>query len=320
MAAPPLADAHRRTPVRAAAPRTRRRKRSYWPQYLAISPFFVIFAVFGLFPVLFSLYLAFHRWNGLGEMEFVGLDQFRFLVEDSTFWLALRNTFVIWFLSTVPTLCLALVIAAMLNSTVRFTSVYRIAYFVPNITSLVAVAIFFGAVFSTNFGLVNAFLQTMGLPAFEWLTDPFGMKIAVASVMTWQWTGYNAIIYLAGMQAIPSDLYEAAKVDGAGPVQTFFRITVPMLRPIILFTVIVSTVNGLQSFTESQVLFGSNTTLNPNTGGPGQGALTMVLYFYHQAFDNRDFGYGAAISWAVFLVIVLFAVINWRLVQRRVSE
>jgi cellobiose transport system permease protein len=310
----------RTTPVSAAAPRTRRGRRSYWPQYLAISPFFVIFAVFGLFPVLFSLYLAFHRWNGLGEMEFVGLDQFRFLVEDSTFWLALRNTFAIWFLSTVPTLCLALVIAAMLNSTVRFTSVYRIAYFVPNITSLVAVAIFFGAVFSTNFGLVNAFLQAVGLPGAEWLTDPFGMKIAVASVMTWQWTGYNAIIYLAGMQAIPSDLYEAAKVDGAGPVQTFFRITVPMLRPIILFTVIVSTVNGLQSFTESQVLFGSNTTLNPNTGGPGQGALTMVLYFYHQAFDNRDFGYGAAIAWAVFLVIVLFAVINWRLVQRRASE
>ncbi|WP_223165579.1 carbohydrate ABC transporter permease [Lentzea indica] len=304
----------------AAAPRTRRSKRSYWPQYLAISPFFVIFAAFGLFPVLFSLYLAFHRWNGLGEMEFVGLDQFRFLVEDSTFWLALRNTFAIWFLSTVPTLCFALVIAAMLNSAVRFTSVYRVAYFVPNITSLVAVAIFFGAVFSTNFGLVNAFLQTAGLPVVEWLTDPFGMKIAVASVMTWQWTGYNAIIYLAGMQAIPSDLYEAAKVDGAGPVQAFFRITVPMLRPIILFTVIVSTVNGLQSFTESQVLFGSNTTLNPNTGGPGQGALTMVLYFYHQAFDNRDFGYGAAISWAVFLVIVLFAVINWRLVQRRASE
>lgn len=315
-----MADALRTTPVSTAAPRRRRPGRSYWPQYLAVSPFFVIFAVFGLFPVLFSLYLAFHRWNGLGEMEFVGLDQFRFLVEDSTFWLALRNTFAIWFLSTVPTLCLALVIAAMLNSTVRFTSVYRIAYFVPNITSLVAVAIFFGAVFSTNFGLVNAFLQAVGLPGAEWLTDPFGMKIAVASVMTWQWTGYNAIIYLAGMQAIPSDLYEAAKVDGAGPVQTFFRITVPMLRPIILFTVIVSTVNGLQSFTESQVLFGSNTTLNPNTGGPGQGALTMVLYFYHQAFDNRDFGYGAAIAWAVFLVIVLFAVINWRLVQRRASE
>ncbi|WP_202918610.1 carbohydrate ABC transporter permease [Saccharothrix deserti] len=294
-----------------------RRIRSYWPQYLAISPFFVIFAVFGLFPVLFSLYLAFHRWDGLGEMQFVGLDQFRYVLEDGTFWLSMRNTFIIWFISTIPMLSIALVIAAMLNSTKRFSAFYRVAYFVPNITSLVAVAIFFGAVFSTNFGLINAFLQAVGLPTGRWLTDPLGMKIAVATVMTWQWTGYNAIIYLAGMQTIPSDVYEAAKIDGAGPVQTFFRITIPMLRPIILFTVIVSTVSGLQSFTEPQVLFGTNTTLNPNTGGPGQGALTMVLYFYHQAFDNRDFGYGAAIAWVVFAVIALFAAINWRLVQRR---
>lgn len=262
-------------------PSGRRRVLSHWPQYLAISPFFLIFAVFGLFPVLFSLFLAFQRWDGLGEMEFVGLQQFRFLIEDGTFWLSMGNTFVIWFISTVPMLFLALVIASMLNSTVRFTAFYRVAYFIPNVTSLVAMAIFFGAVFSTNFGLVNAFLQSIGLPSVKWLSDPFGMKVAVASVMTWQWTGYNAIIYLAGLQTIPSELYEAAKVDGAGPVQIFFRITVPMLRPIILFTVVVSTVTGLQTFTEPQVLFGTNTTLNPNTGGPGQGGLTMVLYFYH---------------------------------------
>jgi cellobiose transport system permease protein len=295
----------------------RRRVLSHWPQYLAISPFFLIFGVFGLFPVLFSLYLAFHSWDGLGEIKFVGLDQFRFLLADGTFWQSMGNTFVIWFLSTVPMLCMALVIAAMLNSTVRFTSFYRVAYFIPNVTSLVAMAIFFGAVFSTNFGLVNAVLHAFGLPEVRWLTEPFGMKVAVASVMTWQWTGYNAIIYLAGMQTIPSELYEAAKVDGAGPVQIFFRITVPMLRPIILFTLIVSTVTGLQTFTEPQVLFGTNTTLNPNTGGPGQGALTMVLYFYHQAFDNRNFGYGAAIAWLVFIVVMLFVAINWRIVQRR---
>jgi cellobiose transport system permease protein len=298
-------------------PPGRRRVLSHWPQYLAISPFFLIFGVFGLFPVLFSLYLAFHQWDGLGEIRFVGLQQFRFLLADGTFWLSLSNTFVIWFLSTVPMLCMALVIAAMLNSTVRFTSFYRVAYFIPNVTSLVAMAIFFGAVFSTNFGLVNAVLHAFGLPEVRWLTEPFGMKVAVASVMTWQWTGYNAIIYLAGMQTIPSELYEAAKVDGAGPVQIFFRITVPMLRPIILFTVIVSTVTGLQTFTEPQVLFGTNTTLNPNTGGPGQGGLTMVLYFYHQAFDNRNFGYGAAIAWLVFIVVMLFVAINWRIVQRR---
>ncbi|MBP2326495.1 cellobiose transport system permease protein [Kibdelosporangium banguiense] len=294
-----------------------RRVRSFWPQYLAISPFYLIFAVFGLFPVLFSLYLAFHRWDGLGEMQYVGLDQFRYLLDDGTFWLSMRNTFVIWFVSTIPMLFIALVIATMLHSTVRFTAFYRVAYFVPNITSLVAMTIFFGAVFGTNFGLVNGVLQWAGLPSVRWLSDPLGMKIAVATVMTWQWTGYNAIIYLAGLQTIPSEVYEAARVDGAGPVQIFFRITVPMLRPIILFTVVVSTITGMQSFTEPQVLFGTNTTLNPNTGGPGNGALTMVLYFYHQAFDNRDFGYGAAIAWMVFLVVMLFAAINWRLVQRR---
>jgi cellobiose transport system permease protein len=300
-------------------PSGRRRVLSHWPQYLAISPFFLIFAVFGLFPVLFSLYLAFHQWDGLGEMRYVGLQQFRFLLEDSTFWQSMGNTFIIWVISTVPMLFMALVIASLLNSTVRFTAFYRIAYFIPNVTSLVAMAIFFGAVFSTNFGLVNAVLHALGLPTGRWLTEPLGMKIAVASVMTWQWTGYNAIIYLAGLQTIPSELYEAAKVDGAGPVQIFFRITVPMLRPIILFTVVVSTVTGLQSFTEPQVLFGTNTTLNPNTGGPGQGALTMVLYFYHQAFDNRNFGYGAAIAWLVFVVIMLFVAINWRIVARRNS-
>jgi len=300
-------------------PSGRRRVLSHWPQYLAISPFFLIFAVFGLFPVLFSLYLAFHQWDGLGEMRYVGLQQFRFLLEDSTFWQSMGNTFIIWVISTVPMLFMALVIASLLNSTVRFTAFYRIAYFIPNVTSLVAMAIFFGAVFSTNFGLVNAVLHALGLPTGRWLTEPLGMKIAVASVMTWQWTGYNAIIYLAGLQTIPSELYEAAKVDGAGPVQIFFRITVPMLRPIILFTVVVSTVTGLQSFTEPQVLFGTNTTLNPNTGGPGQGALTMVLYFYHQAFDNRNFGYGAAIAWLVFVVIMLFVAINWRIVARRSS-
>ncbi|MEJ3747302.1 sugar ABC transporter permease [Actinomycetes bacterium KLBMP 9797] len=306
-------------PVPGSRHAPRRRPRGllrYWPQYLAISPFYVIFAVFGLFPVLFTLYLAFHRWDGLGEMRYVGLENFRYLVDDSTFWLALRNTIVIWVLSTVPMLCLALVVAAMLNSAVRFKGFYRLAYFVPNITSLVAMAIFFGAVFSTNYGFVNAVLHWLHLPEAAWLSTPWGIKIAIATLITWQWTGYNAIIYLAGMQAIPGDLYEAAKIDGAGPVQTFFRITLPMLRPVILFTVIVSTVTGLQTFTEPQVML-PDTPTTPNSGGPGQAGLTMVLYFYHQAFDNNDFGYGASIAWAVFLVVLLFAAINWRLVQRR---
>jgi cellobiose transport system permease protein len=299
-----------------APARPRRGPWRHWPQYLAISPFYVLFAVFGLFPMVFSLYLAFQRWDGFGDMEFVGLENFRNLVQDGVFWHSLRNTLIIWVFSTVPMLCLALVIAAMLNSAVRFRGFYRVAYFVPNVTSLVAMALFFGAVFASNFGLANAVLHWLHLPEVRWLANPWGIKIAIATVGTWQWTGYNAIIYLAGLQAIPGDLYEAAKVDGAGPVQSFFRITLPLLRPVILFTVIVSTVGGLQTFTEPQVMLpGSN--VNPNTGGPGQEGLTMVLYFYHQAFDNNEFGYASAIAWVVFMVIMLFAVINWRLVQRR---
>ena len=289
---------------------------SYWRQYLAISPFFLVFVGFNLIPVLFTLYLAFQRWDGLGDMQFAGLDQFEFLVHDPTFWLSVRNTIVIWVLGTFPMLFVALVIAVLLNAGVRFTPFYRIAYFLPNVTSLVAVALFFFAIFSSSNGLVNAVLHLLHLPQVQWLQNPFAIKVVIALLMSWQWTGYNAIIYLAGLQTIPTQLYEAAQLDGAGPVRIFRHITIPLLRPIILFTLIVSTVTGLQSFTEPQVLFGSTASVNPNSGGPGQAGLTMMLYFYHQAFDNNDYGYGAAIVWALFLLILLFVVINWRLVAR----
>jgi cellobiose transport system permease protein len=304
-------------PRRSAPPTARptRRVRSFWPQYLAISPFYLLFGVFLLFPVLYSLFLAFQRWDGIGTMSFVGLRQFHFLWQDPVFWLSVRNTLVIWVFSTVPTLFGALVLATLVHSVRRFKAFYRIALFIPNVTSIVAIAIFFTAVFSDNFGLVNALLHMVGLPAVPWMSDPWTIKVVIAALMTWQWTGYNMIIYLAGLQAIPTEVYEAARVDGAGPVRTFFRITVPILRPIILFTVIVSTINGLQSFAEPQVMFGSNAA-NANVGGPGQAGLTTLLYFYQEAFNNNDLGYGAAIVWAFFLLILVLVVVNWRLVQR----
>jgi cellobiose transport system permease protein len=291
--------------------------RTYWPQYLAISPFYVLFAVFGLFPVLFSLYLSFHRWSGVGEHEYVGLDQYRFLVKDHTFYLSLWNTLVIWVMSTVPMLCLALVIAALVHTVGPGKGFYRMAFFIPNVTSVVAMAILFRMLFASNFGLINVVLHAVGLPTYPWSNAPWGIRVAIASLMTWQWVGYNAIIYLAGLQTIPSHLYEAARVDGAGPVRIFFSITLPLLRPVILFTVVISTITGMQSFTEAQVMTGSNAATNPNSGGPGQAGLTMVLYFYQQAFSYNDFGYGAAIAWAIFLIVGVFTVINWRLVSRQ---
>lgn len=291
--------------------------RKYWHLYAAISPFYLIFLGFGLFPVGFSLYLSFHRWDGLGSMEWAGLSQYQYLLSDTDFWNSIGNTVVIWALATFPMIFLAMVTAVMLNSAVRFKGLYRVAYFLPNVTSVVAIAIVFGSIFSTNAGMVNAVLNAVGIDQVAWLNTPWGIKVTIAALMTWQWTGYNAIIFLAGLQTIPSDLYEAARMDGAGPIQTLFRITLPLLRPTLLFVLVVSTVTGLQSFSEPQVLLQTSSNDSTFAGGPGHSGQTMVLYFFQQTFDNNDFGYGAAVAWGIFLVVVLFSIINWRLVQRR---
>ena len=308
----------RRTPPPSALP-SKRGVLRYWRQYLAISPFYLVFAVFSLFPVFFSLFLAFQHWDGLSDMRYVGFQQFGFLLKDPVFWLSVRNTLVIWVLSTVPTLFGALVLAALVHSVKRFKGFYRIALFLPNVTSIVAVTIFFGAVFSNNFGLVNAILATVGIAPVAWLSNPWLIKVVIALLMTWMWTGYNMIIYLAGLQAIPPEVHEAARIDGAGPVRAFFSVTLPMLRPIILFTVVISTINGLQSFSEPQVLFGTNAA-NASLGGPGQAGLTTLLYFYQEAFMNNDYGYGAAIVWAFFVLILVLVALNWWLVQRGRKE
>jgi len=303
-----------------ARPRRRRSVLRAWPMYVAVAPFFILFLVFGIYPTAYSLVLSFQDWNGLGAPEWVGLDNFVRLFSDETFWLSVRNTFVIFVMSTFPMLVVAIVVAAMLNNAVRYSTALRIAYFVPNITSVVAMAVLFGSIFGQNFGLANAALNAVGLPDIPWLSTPFGIQLTISILITYQWTGYNAIIFLAGMQSIGSEIYEAAKLDGAGPVRSFFSMTLPLLRPTILFVLVVSTITGLQSFTEAQVLTSSSSTTNPNSGGAGQGGLTMVLYFYQQAFSYSRFGYGAAIAWGVFLIVVIFTIISWRFTAGRKEE
>jgi cellobiose transport system permease protein len=292
----------------------------HWPMYVAIAPFFILFLVFGIYPTFYSLVLSFQDWNGLGAPEWVGTENFVRLFSDDTFFLSIRNTFIIFVLSTFPMLLIAVAVAAMLNNAVRFSTAFRIAYFVPNITSVVAMAVLFGSIFGENFGIANAFLNAIGLADVPWLSTPLGIQMTISLLITYQWTGYNAIIFLAGMQAIGGEVYEAAKLDGAGPIRSFFSITLPLLRPTIIFVLVVSTVTGLQSFTEAQVLTGSSSTTNPNSGGAGQGGLTMVLYFYQQAFSYNRFGYGAAIAWGVFLIVVIFTIISWRSTVGRKEE
>lgn len=278
--------------------------------YLFISPFYLLFLAFGLFPVLFSLFLSFQSWAGIGEMEFVGLVQFRYLITDPVFWKAIGNTFIIWFLSTIPMLFGALCIAFLLNvPMLRFKGFYRTAFFLTNVTSIVAVTIIFKSIFGNQYGLFNYILTVIGLEPVPWMNSGILVKIVIASMVVWRWAGYNAIIYLAGLQSIPNTLYEAAKIDGASSYQMFFHITIPMLRPIILFTVLMTTIGSMQLFTEPQVLLG-------DSGGVGESGLTIALYMYQQGFIKHEFGYAAAISWALFLIIALFSLFNWKVVQR----
>ena len=237
-------------------------------------------------------------------MHFVGLQQFRFLWTTPSSGMSIRNTLHLGPVHRPDALPGAGARgAAELRRPVQ-AAFYRVAFFMPNVTSLVAIAIFFGSVFSNNFGLVNAILQACAASrAVAWLSNPWTIKMVIALLMTWQWTGYNAIIYLAGLQAIPTRAVRGRQGWTApGPVQIFFRITVPMLRPIILFTVIISTD---QRPAELHRAAGAvrqrrrpTATRRPRPGRPDH-----VLYFYQQAFDNNDFGYGAAIVWALFLLI-----------------
>ncbi|QTN00457.1 ABC transporter permease subunit [Sediminibacillus dalangtanensis] len=271
--------------------------------YLYISPFYLLFAVFGLFPMLFSFYLGFQKWNGLGEMEFVGLQNFRFVLSDPIFWKSLFNTAAIGIIGTLPQLIIGIILAYALNSALlKFKSFFRVSIFMPYVTSTVAVAIVFGVMFnSQDFGLVNVVLNWLGFDSVSWSTSEWGVKIAISTMVFWRWVGYNTIIYLAGLQGIPNDLYEAAKIDGASIRQQIQYITIPMLKPIIILTVFLSTIGAMQLFTEPLVFLGRSFR---------EEGITVVLYLYREAFSNMAFGTASATAIILFFIIIVLSSIN----------
>jgi cellobiose transport system permease protein len=283
--------------------------------YIFISPFFLIFGVFGLFPIGYTAYISLTDRNLLDPVShFIGLHNYALLIHDSYFWNAVENTFAIWFLSTVPQLLLALVIAHVLNTKLYARTFFRMAILLPQVTSLVAVALIFTQLFGHDYGFVNYFLGLFGIHHVYWEAGRFSSWVALSVMVMWRWTGYNALIYLAAMQSIPEELYEAASVDGARRFRQFIHVTVPMLRPTILFTVIISTIGGLQLFTEPY-LFQARAGA---TGGSNRQYQTIVMYLYEKFLGSTQFkfGYAAAIAWCLVLIIVLFGLVNYFIVGR----
>ncbi len=276
---------------------------------------FIIIAVlmiagFYFYPMIQALLLSFKTGRGV-NLSYTGWSNYERLLTDKTFFTALKNTFIYLIVQVPIMIILALFISVLLNdSHLKFRGFFRTAIFLPCVTSLVAYSVVFKYLFGSG-GLVNTMLMKLSIihAPIEWITDPFWAKITIIIAITWRWTGYNMIFYLSALQNIDSSIYEAARIDGASSVKQFFRITIPMLKPIILFTSITSTIGTLQLFDE---------VLNITKGGPGNSTLSISQYIYNLSFKyTADFGYAATVSYSIVLIIVVLSLIQFRVAGER---
>jgi lactose/L-arabinose transport system permease protein len=285
--------------------------RHRWP-LLFVSPFFVLFGAFSLYPIGYSAWLSFHDWNLIGPARYVGLANYRELVHDSLFWQSMTNAALLFFIYVPAMTFLALVLAALLNSRyVRLQGIFRTLIFLPYVMSgTVAASFTFQLLLDQNAGYANRFLSFLGASPVPWLDDIWWARVSMGLLVLWALLGFNMLIMLAGLQAIPPELSEAAKVDGAGPVQILFKITVPLLRPVIVFSVTLSIISTFSLFTEPKILF------NPS-GGPAHSAQTPVLEIWQTTFSYLRIGYSAAMSYIYFAIIMAVALAQYVLVSRR---
>ena len=278
------------------------RRREEFAAYLFILPWLIGFLVFTVGAMIYSLGLSFFKTDLLSETKFIGLDNYRLLADDALFKKSLVITSIYTGLTVPFGTILALAIAMMLNQKVKALAFWRTVYYLPAVVSGIAVSLIWGWVLQPDYGLLNSFLRAIRLPAPRWfLSEDWAI---VGLVLTALWgTGTNMLLYLAGLQSIPTELHEAAKIDGAGSWATFWRVTLPLLTPTIFFNVITNIIYSYQVFTNAYVL---------TNGGPNNATLTMVLYLYRQAFQLFKFGYASAIAWALFAIILVFTLLVMR--------
>jgi cellobiose transport system permease protein len=281
--------------------------------YLYISPFFVLFLLVGLFPLAYTAYVSVHEWGLLsGKGEFVGLQNYREVLGNPYFLKQTVNTLSIFVLSSGPQIVIAVVLAALLDSRLRGRTWWRMSILLPYVVAPVAVAIIFGSLYGDKYGLINEALRAVGIDGIAWHTNRFASHVAIATMVNWRWTGFNALIFLAAMQAVPRDLYESAELDGAGRVRQFLWVTLPMIKPTMIFVVITSTIGGLQIFAEPRLFDETNAR---NGGADRQfGTITMLIYDF--GWQLRDLGRASATAWMLLLMILVLALVNLMIIRR----
>ncbi len=285
--------------------------------YFYISPFFLLFGLLGLFPLVYTFVVSLHEWELLqGQGDFIGLENFATTLQDRFFWNSIFNTLSIFVLSTVPQITMAVILAAILDHNLKGKTFWRMSVLLPYVVTPVAVALIFSNIFQEQSGLANNLLGVFGIEPIEWKRETWASHVAIATMVNWRWTGYNALILLAAMQAVPRDLHESAAIDGAGGIRRFFSITIPSIRPTLIFVIITATIGGLQIFAEPR-LFDVSTA--GGVGGSDRQFQTTVLYLWEMAFFRQDFGRASAIAWLLFLLIVGIGLVNF-LISKQIAS
>ncbi|MEC2158345.1 carbohydrate ABC transporter permease [Virgibacillus halodenitrificans] len=272
--------------------------------YAFLLPNIIGFLVFIFIPVIASFLMSFTSWNGFGQIEFIGFENYVNLIHDPNFRISFINSILFLLISVPITLFLSMVAAVALNKGIRFVKVFRTAVFLPYVTATVAVAAVWQLVFNPTMGPINGFLSSIGIDNPPgWLTSPEWALFSVSIVYIWHSVGYYMVLYLAGLQSIPKNLYEAADIDGAGPISKFFNVTIPMMSPIIFFTTIIGVINSFKVFDFIFVL---------TDGGPGRSTHVLVYDIYNTAFKQFEYGYASAMAYVLFLLILIFTFLQYQ--------
>lgn len=271
--------------------------------YLYITPFFIVFLVFNLFPILYSFVLSFCNMDLLsGKLTFIGVENYVRMIESGYFFQSILNTLLIWIMSIIPQLSIAFILALILsNKWFRGKFLLRNLYYFPNLVTPVTIGLLFGAMFSYPGGAVNNVISMLGLEAVDFQNNQMLARVVIAIAICWKNFGFNIIYFTAGINSISEEVMEAAEVDGASAWQKISKITIPLMKPILIYVMVTSIIGGLQMFDESKLVF---------TTVPGDATTTMAKYMYDSAFVRFQFGYGAAVAYGIFVIIAIFSVFS----------
>lgn len=283
--------------------------------YLFIAPFFIVFVVFGLYPILYTFLLSFQKWDGLAPAIGIGCKNFERLLQDKVFYQSIWNTFRIWICNFIPQMVCALLLSALFTfNKIRGMKFFRAAYYLPNLITAASVGLLFNLLFNGDKSVANYILLALHVPGapFAFFNSGLFTSGIVSYIQWWMWFGYTTVIVMAGITTIDSSVYDAALVDGATKFKTFTKITIPLIRPTLIYMTITSIIGGMQ-------LFDVPATLTNGSGAPQKAVLTTSMYLYNQGFKSHNYGYASTVSVGLFILIAVLSVFSFKAMQRKGS-